>query len=285
MEKVEITIIGAGVVGLAVCSVLAERGKNVLLLERHSTFGQETSSRNSEVIHAGIYYPKNSLKGKLCLEGNEIIYDICKKNHIPFKNTGKLIVAVNEEEAAKLPPLFELASGNGAKDVRIIDSNEIKKIEPNVTALVAIYCPTSGIVDSHSLMRYFETVALQNEANIVYGVEVNAIYKRYNGYEVDVIDNDKKEFKFFTNILINCAGLESSNISAKAGIDIDEADYRIKYLKGIYFRVMRGLEKLPKTLIYPVPPISSLVGIHTCPDIAGGMRLGPYCSWVDKIDY
>ena len=285
MEKVDIVIIGAGVVGLAVASYVARKGRNVLVIERHESFGQETSSRNSEVIHASIYYPQNFLKGKLCHKGNEMMYDICQKNNIPHSNTGKLIVAVNEDEEAVLTDLLELAMNNGAKGVRIVSHEEIKKLDPNVRAVAAVYCPSSGVVDSHSLMKYFETSAKESGVDFAYGVEVRSIKKSADGYIVGVRDTDGRSYEFSTRVLVNCAGLESGNVAQLAGIDIDKAGYRINYHKGIYFRVTHGFENFPRMLIYPVPPESGSVGIHTCPDLAGGLRLGPHFFWSDTIDY
>ena len=285
MEKVDIVIIGAGVVGLAVASYVACKDRSVLVIERHESFGQETSSRNSEVIHASIYYPKSFLKGKLCLRGNKMMYDICKKNNIPHSNTGKLIVAVNKDEEAVLPDLLELAMNNGAKGVRIVSHEEIKKLEPNVRAVAAMYCPSSGVVDSHSLMKFFETSAKESGVDFAYGVEVNSIEKNIDGYIVGVRDTDGRSYEFSTRVLINSAGLESGNVTQLTGIDIDKAGYRINYHKGIYYRVIQGFEKFPRMLIYPVPPESGSVGIHTCPDLAGGLRLGPHFFWSDTIDY
>lgn len=285
MEKVDITIIGAGVVGLAIAANVSEKSRNVLVVEKHESFGQETSSRNSEVIHASIYYPKNSLKGKLCLEGNELLYELCKKYKISHKNTGKLIVAVNDEDEALLPDLLDTAMNNGAKGVRIISKDEVKKLEPNVEAKAAIHCPTSGIVDSHSLMRHYEAMAIEKGANVIYGIEVDSIDKTGEGYNVGYKDRNGEKGIFNTRIIINCAGLESGNISELAGINQDEAGYRIQRCKGIYFRVTHGIEKFPKMLIYPVPPINGHVGIHTTPDLGGGMRLGPHFYWTDETDY
>jgi L-2-hydroxyglutarate oxidase LhgO len=285
MEEVNIVIVGAGVVGLAVARYVSKKNKNVLLLERHESFGQETSSRNSEVIHASIYYPKAFLKGKLCLKGNEMLYDICKKSNIPHSNTGKLIVAVKEDEEVILPELLELAKNNGAKRVRIISKDEIKKLEPNVHAKAAVYCPTSGVVNSHRLMKYFETSSKENGVDFAYGVEVKTIEKHKEGYIINIKDADGRGYKFLTRVFINSAGLESGNIAQRAGIDIDKAGYRINYHKGIYFRVMHGFERFPRMLIYPVPPESGSVGIHTCPDLAGGMRLGPHFFWSNTINY
>ena len=285
MEKVEITIIGAGAVGLSVASRVARKGRNVLVIERHASFGQETSSRNSEVIHASIYYPQDSLKGRFCLEGNALMYELCEKHNIPHRRTGKLIVAVNEEEEEKLPQLLETARNNGAGGVRIVSAGEARHYEPNVSARAAILCPTSGIVDSHNLMKYYERTALSNGAGIAYNAGVKAIEKTGGGYVVRVTDADNRDFQFQTRILINCAGLESGTVSAMLGIDIDTAGYRINYCKGMYFRVSGSISRFPQMLIYPVPPEPGSVGIHTTPDLEGGMRLGPYDVWVDTIDY
>lgn len=285
MEKVDITVIGAGVVGLAIASEIADFNQNIFVVERHLSFGQETSSRNSEVIHASIYYPQNSLKGSLCLEGNELIYEICKKNRIPYKNTGKLIVATNKKEEEALPELLATALKNGAKGVRIVNKKEIEKIEPKVYASSAIWCPTSGVVDSHSLMQFFEYNAISNGVNFLYGSEVIAIQKYSNGYEIELKNRDSSITKFKTNILINSAGLNSGNIAQMVGLDIDKLGYRITYHKGIYYRAIKKLELYPEKLIYPVPPYAGSVGIHTCPDLFGGMRLGPHFFWADCIDY
>lgn len=285
MEKAGITIIGAGVIGLSVASCVARKGRNVLLLERHASFGQETSSRNSEVIHASIYYPQDSLKGKFCQEGNALMSELCEKHTIPHRRTGKLIVAVNEEEEGKLPKLLETAENNGARGVRIVSAEEIRKYETNVSARAAILCPTSGIVDSHNLMKYYERTALSNNASIAYNTAVKSIDKTGSGYIVRVTDTEGRNFEFQTRILINCAGLESGTVSAMLGIDIDTAEYRINYCKGMYFRVSGSISRFPGMLIYPVPPAPGFVGIHTTPDLDGGMRLGPYDEWVKTSEY
>jgi len=285
MEKVDITIIGAGVVGLSITSQVAKKGRDVILLERHNGFGEEASSRNSEVIHAGIYYPENSLKARFCIEGNILMYQICKENNIPHKRTGKLIVAVNEKQVKDLEELLEKGKRNGAENLRIISSKEVQKLEPHITAKAAILAPSSGIVDSHRLMKYFETKAKNNGASVAYGCEVKSIEKTADGYQVGVQDTDGGMFSFSTRILINSAGLESGSIAALAGIDINAAGYRIGYCKGEYFSVGRGKHKFARMLIYPSPPEPGFVGIHTVPDLQGMMKLGPYDYYVDRIDY
>jgi L-2-hydroxyglutarate oxidase LhgO len=285
MENVEITIIGGGVVGLAIAACVSKKFKNVMIVERHKSFGMETSSRSSEVIHAGIYYPRNSLKSKLCLEGNQMMYRTCIENRIPYKNTGKLIVATNNEQASKLPILLELATNNGVEGVRIIDRKQVEKIESKVNAVAALWCPSSGIVDSHNLMRFFESAARDNGTTFAYSIEVNSLDKSNNGFIVGVRDSDGSQYQFGTRYLINASGLSSDMVSGYLGIDPVINNYKIKFLKGIYFRINRELERFPTTLIYPVPPIPTIVGIHTCPDIAGGMRLGPYCTWTKEVEY
>jgi len=285
MEETDIVIIGAGVVGLSIAAQVAKKDRNVFIVEKHIGFGKETSSRNSEVIHAGIYYPKGSLKAKLCVEGNILLYQICKENNIPYNPIGKLIVATNEKEIRDLEELLKKGRENGAKDLRIISSKEVQDLEPNVRAKAAILCPSSGIIDSHSLMRYFETTANNNNATIAYGCEVKLIEKVSGGYQVGIQDTDGEILNLFTRILINSAGLESGNIAALVGIDIDSANYRINYCKGEYFSVSGSKDKLAHRLIYPSPPKPGFVGIHTVPDLQGMVKLGPYDYFIDSIDY
>ena len=152
MDEVKITIIGAGVVGLAIAAELSLEHEDIVVLEKHEKFGQETSSRNSEIIHSGIYYPPNSLKAKLCVEGARLIYEYCEAHSIPYSKLGKLIIATNESELTNLKELYNTGIQNGAKGLRLIEKDEINKMEPNVNAVVALYSPNTGIINSHSLM-------------------------------------------------------------------------------------------------------------------------------------
>ncbi|MFA5393464.1 MAG: NAD(P)/FAD-dependent oxidoreductase [Candidatus Ratteibacteria bacterium] len=285
METTDITVIGAGVVGLSITAQVAGKNKNVILVERHSGFGQETSSRNSEVIHAGIYYPEGFLKAKFCVEGNALLYQICRENNIPYKQTGKLIVAVTENQVKDLDALLEKGNKNGAENLSIISAKEVRELEPHITACAAILAPSAGIVDSHRLMKFWETKAKDSGASIIYGCEVKSIEKVSDGYQVGVKDSDGETFFFSTRILINSAGLESGNIAALAGIDIEEAGYRIYYCKGEYFSLSGSKQGMAQRLIYPSPPKPGFVGIHTVPDLQGMMKLGPYDYYVDKINY
>jgi L-2-hydroxyglutarate oxidase LhgO len=214
-----------------------------------------------------------------------LMYDLCRRHAIPHKNMGKLVVAVTGDEAVRLPELLATAEGSGARGVRLVDGREARAMDPNVVCEAAMHCPTSGVVDSHALMRHFRSRALDAGASEAYGVEVRSVEKVAGGYRVGVRDRDGGGFDFETRILINCAGLGSGEVAAMAGIDIDEAHYRIFYRKGMYFRVTRGVGRLPSMLVYPVPPMDATVGIHTCPDLAGGMRLGPHDAWVSEVEY
>ena len=280
----DITIIGAGVVGLAIAEKLSAVYRNVFVIEKHQTFGQETSSRNSEVIHAGIYYTKNSLKAKLCVEGKNLLYDYCKKNEVPYNNCGKLIVATSEEEVSIIKGIRQTAMGNGVEDLIELDIEQIAEMEPNIYALKALYSPSTGIVDSHSLMKSFETHTLNNGANIVYGSEVKSIKQIKNGYEITLLDSDKLTFSFTTGIVINSAGLTSDKISEMAGIS--DENLKILFCKGEYFRLKSPKNKLISRLVYPVPHKNMEgIGIHVTIDMGGGVKLGPDVTYLQSNTY
>jgi L-2-hydroxyglutarate oxidase LhgO len=279
----DITIIGAGVVGLSIAEKISENYENLFVVEKHLTFGQETSSRNSEVIHAGIYYPEGSLKARLCVEGKSLLYDYCKKYEIPYKNCGKLIVAITNEEIGVIKGIKETASRNGV-DLEIIDGERIRELEPNIFALKALYSPSTGIIDTHSLMKRFETNTRNNGGEIVYGSEVTGIRKLDKGYEITLLDTDKNPYNFSTGIIINSAGLASDKIAEMAGIK-DEA-LTIHFCKGEYFRVNPPKNRLINRLVYPVPhPNMEGIGIHVTIDMAGGVKLGPDVKFLDSNVY
>ena len=281
-------IIGAGIVGLSVAARVSREKGSVFLLERHKAFGQETSSRNSEVIHAGIYYPKGSLKAGTCIEGNRLIYEICEKNRIPCKRLGKLIVASDPSERADLEALFKNGRANGVTDIDLLGKGQIKDLEPNVTACEAIYSGTTGIVDTHKLMSFFACQAKENSASISYNTEVIRIEYLKEGYRITVKDATGEDFQFLSQIVINCAGLESDTVAGIAGIDIDKADYRLKYCKGQYFKLGTKKSFYIKRLIYPVPKHrATALGIHATPNLSGMVRLGPDERYIDRgeIDY
>ena len=287
MEKIDIAIIGAGVVGLAIAERLSKTSHSVYLIEKNYSFGQETSSRNSEVIHAGIYYPSNSLKAKLCVEGNALLYEICLKNNIPHKRIGKFIIATNKDEEKEVQKLLERGLGNGAKDLRLISDRELNEFEPNVKARCALYSPNTGIIDAHCLMKYFEQKIKESSGEIVYGCEAIGLKKVNDGYEITIKETTGETFIFKAEILINSSGLNCDSIAQKAGIDIEKENYRLKYCKGQYFRVSNNRKcSLVNSLIYPVPHehITGL-GVHATKDLAGSLRLGPDAAYVDRNSF
>ncbi len=283
---VDIAIIGAGVVGLAIAARVASPNRAVYVLEKNEKFGMETSSRHSGVIHSGIYYPEGSLKAKLCVEGNQLLYKICERSGIGYKKLGKLVVASSDEEVEQLQGLHERGKRNGARGLKMLSKSEMKKLEPNVEGVAALLAPWTGIVDSYGLMQHYIAAAKDSGAQIAYKTKVAGIERISNGYEVTVEENGKKGFSFITRILINCAGLYCDKIAELAGIDIAKAGYRLHYCKGEYFSVGNGKNRMVQRLIYPVPePKVTGVGIHITLDLEGRMRLGPSVEYVDSIDY
>ncbi|MBG0861168.1 MAG: NAD(P)/FAD-dependent oxidoreductase [Bacteroidales bacterium] len=276
----EITIIGAGVIGLAIAERVTEEYKNVYMVEKHPVFGQETSSRNSEVIHAGIYYPQGSLKSKLCIEGKWLLYEYCRKYDIPFNNCGKLIVATSDQEINVIEGIRDNAIRNGVDDLEILNREQIARLEPNIFALKALFSPSTGVLDTHSLMKRFETNILNNGGSIAYGSEVTGVRAFDGGYEITLQDADRQSFCFTSRIVINSAGLTSDKISAMAGI-ADE-NLRIYFCKGEYFRINPPKNKLISRLVYPVPHHNMEgIGIHVTIDMGGGVKLGPDVTYLD----
>ena len=283
--RADIIIIGAGVVGLAIAAQVASQDREVYVLEKNETFGLETSSRHSGVIHSGIHYPEGSLKAKMCVDGNRILYERCQQYDIGHSRLGKLIVATSDEETAELQVLLKRGQRNGAEGLRMLSKREMKELEPNIAGVAAILSPSTGIVDSHALMQYFVAKATDEGVQIAYKTEVVGIDKAADGYTVTVEDGTGK-FSFTTRVLINCAGLHCDRVAELAGIDVAEAGYKLYYCKGEYFSLSGSKSILVKRLIYPVPPPKLTgTGIHLTFDLEGRARLGPSTQYVDSIDY
>jgi len=281
--QVDIVIVGAGVVGLAVASKVAEGGRDVYVLERNETFGKETSSRNSEVIHTSIFYPKGSLNAKTCTEGNILLYELCERHNIAYKKIGKLIVAVDDTEIDALEKLHEECREDGV-NLSVLSQRELNEVEPNVTGVAAIFSPSTGIIDSYGLMRYFLGKARDNGAQVVYKTKVVGIDKVSAGYKVKV-EEPAGNFSFTTRVVINCAGFYSDKIAAMCGIDIIKAGYKLYYCKGEYYSLSPSKGRMVDHLVYPMLLPGGLAGIHTVSDVWGRTRLGPDFYYVDEIDY
>jgi len=281
METADIVIIGAGVVGLAVAAKLSENHESVFVFEKNLKFGQETSSHNSGVIHSGIHYLKGSLKAKLCVKGNIMLYELCERHRIFYKRLGKLTVAVTEEEIDELEKLMRQGQDNSVEGLKFLEREEVKKLEPNVEVEKALLSPSTGIVEPDELMNLFYAQARKNHAVLATETEVTDLRKTDVGYEVSGISVGEK-FIVAAKTVINCAGLCSDRIAAMTGLDVDKLGYRLHPCKGDYFRLVG---KPPVTmLVYPIPKGAGL-GIHLTPDLGGSIRLGPNSYYVDKINY
>jgi len=281
-EIIDIAIIGAGVVGLAIASEVSRKHRDVYLLEKNDTFGQEQSSRSSEVIHAGIYYSPDSLKTRFCIEGNRLLYEMGDKHGIPCIRCGKIFIAGDDEEAEILDGLYYNGINNGLP-LKMLSQEELHKKEPYVKGMTAFFSPTSGIVDSHALMRYFVLKARENEARLVYRAEVTGIEKIHDGYRLQVEYPDGEDF-LDTKVVINCGGIYSDRIAELGGIDIDSAGYRLFLTKGEFYSVGGGKNRMINTLVYPTPQNLG-PGIHVCLDVEKRLRLGPLFNYVDQVDH
>ena len=284
MDRVDTVIIGAGAVGLAVASRLGSRGGDTVVIERHPGFGQETSSHNSEVIHAGLYYPTGSLKARLCVRGQHLLYEFCATHRVDFKRIGKLVIAADDNEIEDFESLAARARANGVKDLRLIDRHELKKLEPAVRGVAALHSPSTGIIDSHTLMKRLESLAADSGVVFAYGCELARIDPCSGGYGLTVRDPDGTHTQLFTRTVINCAGLGCEEVAGMAGIDTAEAGYGLNYCKGEYFHLAGKQAGSITHLVYPTPGEISL-GTHIVIDMQGGLKLGPSAFFVEKIDY
>jgi L-2-hydroxyglutarate oxidase LhgO len=281
MDEVQITIIGAGIIGLAIAARLSANYDNIVVLEQNCRFGMDTSSRNSEVIHSGIYYRPGSLKASLCLQGAGMLYSICKEFSVPHKKIGKLIVAQNQNEQKALEVLFENGIKNGVNGLKFIDKKDIQALEPNVNATSAIYSLNTGIVDSHRLMQLLISQAESRQVTFAYNSKVILLKKQDKGFIVGI---EQDGYKFKSKIVINAAGLFADKIASLAGIDIAENHYRLFYCKGSYFSY--GKRSPIKMLVYPVPQDSLTgLGVHATLDLGKRLRFGPDTEYVDSLDY
>ncbi len=281
MERANIVIIGAGVVGLAIAAKLSEKNEGVLLLEKNRRVGQEISSHNSGVIHSGIHYPKNSLKARLCVTGNRMMYKICSENNISHKMLGKLTVAIGEDEIREIESLKKQGDENGVEGMKIMDGGEVGRMEPLVKVDQALYTPTTGIIEPDELTNYYYRRASTNGTSISLATEVTEIKRVNYGYELSGTSGGS-QFDLSARIVINSAGLYSDKVAALPGLDVDSLGYRLHYCKGDYFRVS-GPPPV-RRLIYPVPRGVGL-GVHLTPDLSGSIKIGPNAYYVESIEY
>jgi L-2-hydroxyglutarate oxidase LhgO len=266
-------VIGAGVVGLACARELAGRGFEVVLIERHERFGVETSSRNSEVIHAGIYYPPGSLKATLCAAGSRDLFAWCQDHGVPHRRVGKLIVATSPGEEPRLEQIVRQAEANGVTSLRPLSAAEVRGLEPRVRAVRGLWSPDTGIVDSHALMAALLAEAETHGGTAAWRHEVVGADRAGDGYRITA-RSGAETTTLDARWIVNAAGLDADRVAALPGLDVETSGYRQHYARGHYFRVHPRKGHLVRHLVYPAPHATHL-GVHVTLDLEGGMRLGP----------
>jgi len=271
-------VIGAGLLGLAVARALALAGREVVILEAEGAIGMHTSSRNSEVIHAGIYYPKGSLKARACVEGKERLYRYCAERGVPHRRCGKLIVATDAAQLAELEGIRQKAHANGVTDVVRVGRAEVRAMEPELSCVAALHSPSTGIIDSHALMLAYLGDAQNAGAMLALKSPLQKGIVRPDGIELHVAGAEP----VLASRVVNCAGFRAPGVARR----IDGYPAQLVppelYAKGNYYTLAR---RAPfSRLVYPVPEPGGL-GVHVTLDLGGRARFGPDVEWVEKIDY
>lgn len=278
MEKLDAVVIGAGVVGLAIARALAMAGREVVILEAEDAIGMHTSSRNSEVIHAGIYYPKGSLKARSCVEGKERLYEYCVTHGVPHRRAGKLIVAADESQLTELANIQKRAHANGVTDVVWLTRAQALALEPELACVAALYSPSTGIIDSHALMLAYLGDAEAHGAMLALRSRFERAFMREGAFEVHVSGADP----IAARILVNSAGLRAPTLARSIEGFPGALVPRELYAKGNYYALTR---RPPfSRLVYPIPEPGGL-GVHVTLDLAGQARFGPDVEWIERIDY
>ena len=279
-ESVDAIVIGAGVVGLAIARALARAGHDTLVLERNATIGAETSSRNSEVIHAGLYYPPGSRKARLCVTGRDQLYRYCADRGVDHRRCGKLIVAVDAPQARALLHIAATARANGVTDVQVLDAAQARQLEPHVNCVAALYSPSTGIVDSMGLMNALRADFEQDGGSIAFRTPVAA--GSLKGSQITVTTSGPEPIALGARIVVNAAGHGAQALAAAIEGVAPETIPALHLCKGSYF-TLAGRAPFSH-LVYPLPTADGL-GVHATLDLAGRVRFGPDAEWIDRIDY
>jgi L-2-hydroxyglutarate oxidase LhgO len=279
-ERLDCAVIGGGVVGLAIARKLALLGRQVVLFEAERATGMHTSSRNSEVMHAGIYYPTGSLKARLCVEGRRMLEGYCQSHGITWRRIGKIVVAAGEAEIPKLEQYLAQGHANGVEDLTWLEREQVRALEPSVVCVRALASPSTGLVDSHGLMRALANDVRNAGDDIVLGSPVAGGEVTGDGIDLDIGGGDPGRFRFRT--VVNAAGFFAPAV-AQSLRGLPAKFVPVPYFaRGHYFTVS-GVSPF-KRLVYPLPGADGL-GIHVALDLTGNLRFGPDVTWVDKVDY
>jgi L-2-hydroxyglutarate oxidase LhgO len=280
LEDVDCVVVGAGAIGLAIARALARAGREVLVLERADAIGTETSSRNSEVIHAGIYYPAQLAKARWCVAGKEMLYRFCAEYGVPHRRCGKLIVATDAAQLPQLEKLRRQAAANGVTDLEFLDPAQVRALEPEVRCVRALWSPSSGIIDSHAYMLALQGDAERHGATIAFATPV--VGGAVRGAYIELHTGGAAPFALRARTVVNSAGLGAQEL-ARAIAGVPAATIPPLYLaKGNYY-VLTGANPFTR-LVYPLPEPGGL-GVHVTIDLGGQARFGPDVEWVEAIDY
>ena len=276
MDKLDTVVTGAGVIGLAIARALATAGREVLVIDRNPDFGQDTSSRNSEVIHAGIYYPKDSQKARHCADSAEMLYRYCDERGIPHRRTGKLIVG-SADQRTTLQNYLQQGQKNGAQGLHLLEQSELREKEPLVKADIALWSPNTGIIDSHRFMQALIADISNHQGDICYSTELTACSKAGDGLQLEFADG----YRLLCKQLIVCAGLYASDLALKLGV-APERIPETRYVRGRYYTYSANPGF--RHLVYPVAGRDGL-GIHLTLDMENNIRFGPDTQDIESIDY
>jgi len=279
----EVVVVGAGVVGLACAAELARLGRSVVILERHARIAEECTSRNSGVVHAGLYYASGSLKALTCVEGRRRLVERCARHGIPQRRLGKLVLAVDDSECAALEALSSRARDNDAGAVALLDARQLRAIEPRVRATLGLWSPESGIVDAVALAQSYLQEARAHGALLSLRTELVAIEVCSGGLRVRARSGDELT-ELTARVVVNAAGLGAQRVAQLAGLDVDALGQRLWPCKGDYFALSPALRGAVEHLVYPMPSHAGL-GVHLTLDLAGNLRAGPDTEYVDAPRY
>lgn len=281
MNGVDCVVVGAGVIGLSTARALARAGREVFILERERHFGVHSSSRNSEVIHAGIHYAPESLKARLCVAGRDLLYRYCAERGIAHRRCGKFTVATADEQLATLEKIESNARANGVLDLEWLDGSRAREAEPQLQCIRALSSPSTGIIDSHVLMQSLLADAEAGGASIAYGTQVTSMRRALGGIEIAINGESAPVAK--ARVVVNSAGLQAHRVAACIEGFPPQYIPEVSFAKGSYF-ALSGASPFAR-LVYPAPQSGGHLGIHMTLDLGGKARFGPDTQWVDGIDY
>ena len=282
MDQANILIIGGGVVGCAIAHAISQRWEDVFLVEQNPRVGMATSTRNSGVIHSGIYYPQNSLKARLCIEGNRLMYEFCAKHNVPFRHTGKIVVAADVREEPALLALKKNGEANGVEGLTLMGPAEIRAREPHITGFSALNVPSTGIVSAEDLVRTYARLAADQGANIVPRAKVTSLQPQNGVVRVGLRIGDEEDAQDETieaRCVINAAGLYADEVAALLGNN----SWKIYPVRGEYCEIRGPRKTLINNLVYPLPHSDALsLGVHFTKTLWGTVLLGPTARYVDS---